>query len=106
MYVFMTCLVPNGQTYIFLLRKNIKNISSVVSRGLYTLMSATCICNIGICSILIILSSDIENNPGPKPSSCDKLSLCYWNLNSISAHNFMKLSLLLAYISMLIISLS
>ena len=49
------------------------------------------------------MSGDIEmNHPGPKPSSCSKFSICHWNLNSISAHNFIKLfykSLLRAYIS-------
>ena len=38
-------------------------------------------------------------NPGPKPSSCNKFSICHWNLNSISVHNFIKLSLLRAHIS-------
>ena len=36
------------------------------------------------------MRGDIEINPGPKPSS--------WNLNRISAHNFIELSLLRAYI--------
>ena len=45
------------------------------------------------------MSGDIEMNPGPKPCSCNKFSICHWNLNSISAHNFIKLSLLRAYIS-------
>ena len=44
-------------------------------------------------------SGDIEQNPGPKPNSCECLSICHWNLNSISAHNFIKLSLLRAYTS-------
>ena len=47
----------------------------------------------------IKMSGDIEMNLGPKPSSCNKFSICHWNLNSISAHNFIKLSLLRAYIS-------
>ena len=42
---------------------------------------------------------EIEENPGPKPYICGSLSISYWNLNSISAHNFIKLSLLRAYIS-------
>ena len=86
-------------TCMFLSRKNIKNINSFVSRGVYTLVLATCKCQIWLCSILIILSGDIEENPGPKPSSCDKFFICHWNLNSISAHNFIKISLLRAYIS-------
>ena len=38
-------------------------------------------------------------NPGPKPNSCQSFSLCHWNLNSISAQNFIKLSLLKPYIA-------
>ena len=49
--------------------------------------------------LAIKLSNDIKGNPGPKPNSCDCLSICHWNLNSIPPHNFMKLSLLRAYIS-------
>ena len=52
-----------------------------------------------LCSLAIKRSGDIEENPGPKPNSCDCLSICHWNLNSIPAHNFIKLSLLRAYIS-------
>ena len=49
------------------------------------------------CSFLIFLSRDIETNPGPTPSSGQYFSICHWNLNSITAHNFAKLSLLTAY---------
>ena len=87
-YAFMKILVPNGLPYIFLLRKNIKNINSFVG-----------IRHIWVCSILITLSGDIDKNPGPKPSSCKKFSICHCNLNSILAHNFIKISLLRAYIS-------
>ena len=38
-------------------------------------------------------------NPGPSPSTCQSFSICHWNLNSITAHNFAKVSLLLAYVS-------
>ena len=50
-------------------------------------------------SITIKLSSDIEENPGLQSRPCSSLSICHWNLNSIPAHNFIKLSLLRAYIS-------
>ena len=46
-------------------------------------------------SLAIKCSGNIEENPGPKPNSCEYLSICDGNLNSISAHNFIKLSLLL-----------
>ena len=95
----MKILVTNGLPSMVLLRKNIKNINSFVSRGLYTLMLATYIRHTWVCPILITLSGDIEKNTGPKPSSCDKFSICNLNLNSISAHNFIKISLLRAYIS-------
>ena len=45
----------------------------------------------------IVLKLDVEENPGPKPSS--SFCICHWNLNSISAHNYIKLSLLRAYVS-------
>ena len=42
---------------------------------------------------------DIEQNPGPKPNYCQSFSICHWNLNSISAHNFIKIFLLKTYIA-------
>ena len=44
-------------------------------------------------------SGDIEKNPGPKPNSCKSFSICHRNLNRISVHNFLKLSLLRACIT-------
>ena len=44
-------------------------------------------------------SGEIEPSPGPKPSFCQSFSICCWNLNSISMHSFIKLSLLRPYIS-------
>ena len=49
--------------------------------------------------IILNLGGDIEENPGPKPSSYQSFSICHWNLNSISSHNYIKVSLLRAYIS-------
>ena len=46
---------------------------------------------------LIRLSGDIELNPGPKPSSFKCFSICHWNLNSITSHDFLKVKLLTAY---------
>ena len=52
-------------------------------------------------SWIIILSGDIETNPGPKHSfSSQGLKICHWNLNSLSLHNYKKQkSLLSAFIS-------
>ena len=49
-------------------------------------------------SLLTILSGDVESNPGPSRNQ-SSLNICHWNLNSISAHNFRKVSLLSAYIT-------
>ena len=37
---------------------------------------------------IILLSGDIEVNPGPKRSSNTKL--CHWNLNGLAAHDFIN----------------
>ena len=50
-------------------------------------------------SLIILFSADVELNPGPKGVSTSNISMCHWNLNSISAHNYIKLSLLKAYIA-------
>ena len=45
---------------------------------------------------LIFLCGDTELNPGPKQSTAKKFTICHWNLNSIAAHNFVKLVLIKA----------
>ena len=49
-------------------------------------------------SLLVLLSSDVEINPVPTRTPKTSLSICHWNLNSMSAHNYVKLSLLRPYI--------
>ena len=51
------------------------------------------------CSCLIILSRDVELNPGPKNSVSKCFSICHWNLNSISTQDYSKIFLLKAYMS-------
>ena len=51
-----------------------------------------------LCSCLIILSGDVELNPGPKNSVSKCFSICQWNLNSISTHDYSKTFLLKVYI--------
>ena len=45
----------------------------------------------------VLLSVDIEKNPGPDRET---LKFCSWNLNSISAHEYIRVSLLEAYNSL------
>ena len=46
--------------------------------------------------LLLIKCGDIETNPGPF-NDTKSLSICHWNLNGISTHNYVKLSMLEAY---------
>ena len=46
-------------------------------------------------ALLIRQGGDIEMNPGPKPDPCHSFSICHWNLNSLTAHNYLKVKLLL-----------
>ena len=48
---------------------------------------------------MIKIIEDIELNSGSKQKQDQILSICYWNLNSIPAHNFLKLELFHGYIS-------
>ena len=53
---------------------------------------------ISFLSFQLIFSKDIELNPGPKKDSSKRnFSIAHWNLNSIAAQNFVKLSQLEAY---------
>ena len=41
-----------------------------------------------------------SGDPGPRSNSNQSFSICHWNLNSITAHNYLKISLLRGYISL------
>ena len=50
-------------------------------------------------ALLIRQSEDIEMNPGPKPNPFHSFSIFHWNLNSLTAHDYLKVSLLRAYVA-------
>ena len=50
------------------------------------------LCTLWLFSRAILLSGDIETNPGP-----GTLGFCTWNLNSIAAYDFLRVALLEAY---------
>ena len=72
------------------------------STFIWTRFSTFASCNLlyWLYIFFITLSGDVELNPGPKRKATQTISICHWNLNSICAHNFAKLSLLRAYVSM------
>ena len=47
---------------------------------------------------LLLCHGDIIINPDSKKFKKNSLSVCHWNLNSLSAHNFSRLTQLKAYI--------
>ena len=49
-----------------------------------------------LCAVtLLLICGDAELNPGPKKiKSCYNFSIFHWNIDSITAHNFVKISLL------------
>ena len=52
-----------------------------------------------LCSILVMLSGDVEVNLGTK-KKVHCLSICHWNLNSVSPYDYSKLFLLSSYNSL------
>ena len=51
------------------------------------------------CIKKIILSGDIEINPGSQSKRCQEFSICHWNLNSIATHSFINVSPLKPFIT-------
>ena len=47
----------------------------------------------------IALSGDVEKNLGPRLCSSQSFLICHWNLNSVTAHSYVKVSFLKAYLS-------
>ena len=49
------------------------------------------------------MSGDVEVNPGPNRNSClsQSFSICHWNLNSLIAHSFAKVSVLTVCVSVI-----
>ena len=62
-------------------------------------MLVTYVFHIWLYLILTKQSGHIEQNLRPKSHSSQSFPVCHWNLNSIFVHNFLKISLLKAYIA-------
>ena len=72
--------------------------SSITKAKFQNLFELSFVFLIMFLSLLSILSNDVELNPGPKKDSSNRnFSIAHWNLNSIAAQNFVKLSQLEAY---------
>ena len=81
-HLFFNCiLIKNTITYLRLLTKLPKMTKIAI---------LFCLRNLLFCC------GDIEANPGPEYSS---LTFCHWNLNGLTVHNSIKISLHQAYIT-------
>ena len=78
-------------------KKKVNIINIYLGRILYWNILSSFMSNIWYCKCLLQLIVDIELNPGPKLNSCKCFSICRSNLNSITSHNFIKVSLLTTY---------
>ena len=96
---FCTFLSVISFSLIVVFRKNIKTINLLAIKILFIYMLSTYLFHVWLSFIRTKQSGDIIPNPGPKPNSSQSFSICHWNLNSISAHSLIKLSLLKPYIA-------
>ena len=78
-------------------RKKVNIINIYLEYILYWNILSSFMSNIWYYKCLQQLSGDMELNPGPKPNCSKSFQICHWNLNSITFHNFIKVSLLTAY---------
>ena len=63
--------------------QNIRFLRRSLFYSFYFINAVSYIHHMRLYSLAIKCSGDIEENPGPKPSSCEDLSICHWNLNNI-----------------------
>ena len=57
-----------------------------------------CLYHIWLHIHLVNLSGDVEKNLDPKSYTAQYLTISHWNLNSLAAHDFIKIALLKAYL--------
>ena len=49
--------------------------------------------------LLLRPRGDIETNSRRNPNPCHSFPICDWNLNNLTAHNYIKVPLLRAYVA-------
>ena len=84
------------ETGIFIL--DFPGVSKSKSALLLCNYCATAFYSVCCMALTLFICGDVELNPGPKNTKSPYyFSLCHWNLNSIPAHDFSKLSLIESY---------
>ena len=78
-------------------------VHNVATISAFALFSVTCIHSRTVSWLygrfLILRNGDVEIHPGPRHNSGGSFSICHWNLNSVSAYNYTKLSSLKSFIA-------
>ena len=96
-HVLMFCFLSNVLSGLVTFSDGL--ITGKVHRKLYIFQSTPSSCLIKLRGFMhffwfsikkIIPCGDIETNPGPQSKRCQEFSICYWNLNSIATHSFIK----------------
>ena len=87
-------------TALIYLKPKVHNVATIST---FALFFVTCIHLWAVhwlySSFLILVSGDIEINPGPRHNNGESFSICHWDLNCVSAYNYTKLSSLKAFIA-------
>ena len=87
--LFYICLCS-----LFFSRDNVLKITTKFCILIFLLFHIFEIVFAWLCSLLVMLSGDVEVNPGLKKKDKDCFSICHRNLNSIFAYDYSKLFLL------------
>ena len=95
----MFLLFSKSFCFTILLRKIIKIMNILVIRIFHIYVLVTYMFHIWLYLVLTKRSGGIKQNPRPKSNASQGFSICHWNFNSISAHNFIKIFLLKTYIA-------
>ena len=93
----LICFAINSRPCVFAITRIFRKVRLQLITLLYSVIIVNVMLWYFFC--LLELSGDIEFNPRLKPDSSQSSSICHWNLNSMSAHNYSKISFLTAYIS-------
>lgn len=73
---------------IIFFRRNIKTINLWATKSLFIYILSTYMSHVWLCLIRTKQNGCIEQNSGPEPNSFQTFSICHWNRNNISMHNF------------------
>ena len=94
-------LLSNGlnATYLNLSKIGIAVINAYLANLMYSVILYCSSEQLWITRCMIGMSGEVEVKSGPKRNSwqSQSFSICHWNLNSLIAHSFAKVSLLTAY---------